>query len=276
MIWLSLIFCCRLLLQGYQWCWALQVFGVYYVNFFDFRPRFLGYSGWRGCPPKSSWGFQSLPCWLFLRSLEVLRGLQILLQQGGVGSVWQTSHRQSPGWGRECLPNLPPTIPPRSIRNLEVSSVTNSSSRLISVNFWAGYGLIPGRNPGKIWENSGEAEFFEFFSSSLCFVPFQVKAWTFSKSQDVKAKSKVFWPLSERFPPPKGPGYPSDLVTLVLPHQQGGVGSVWQTSHRQSPAGVGSVCQTSHRQSPLALVFHTLVCSVQHRTEGEEPTIPQY
>ena len=107
-------FCCRLLLQGYQWCWALQVFGVYYVNFFDFRPRFLGYSGWRGCPPKSSWGFQSLPCWLFLRSLEVLRGLQILLQQGGVGSVWQTSHRQSPGWGRECLPNLPPTIPPCS------------------------------------------------------------------------------------------------------------------------------------------------------------------
>ena len=264
MIWLSLIFCCRLLLQGYQWCWALQVFGVYYVNFFDFRPRFLGYSGWRGCPPKSSWGFQSLPCWLFLRSLEVLRGLQILLQQGGVGSVWQTSHRQSPGWGRECLPNLPPTIPPLSIRNLEVSSVTNSSSRLISVNFWAGYGLIPGRNPGKIWENSGEAEFFEFcrLPSALCH----------SRSRPGLSPNHKMWRQNLKF----FGRYPSDLVTLVLPHQQGGVGSVWQTSHRQSPAGVGSVCQTSHRQSPLALVFHTLVCSVQHRTEGEEPTIPQY
>ena len=58
--------------------------------------------------------------------------------------------------------------------------------------------------------------------------------------------------------------------------QRGGVGSVWQTSQRQSLDGEGSVYQTSHLRSPLALVFHiSEVCSEQHCTEGEEPTIPQ-
>ena len=102
--------------QGYQrvqvssvlW-WALCLFlslqTVIFRVFLGVRLKTL--SGFPVC----------LPCLYVLRSLERSTTPS---QRGGVGSVWQTPHRQFPGWGRECLPNLPPTIPPRSILNLEV------------------------------------------------------------------------------------------------------------------------------------------------------------